>query len=379
MYWREQASPQEAMNPTYHQTHKIPPGQWNLSVSTCDPSPRSNFEARDDDDASTEEQYYVGRPLFRGQENCTYFSPRQEDTHYETADRFGFINSREASPPFTPCATGARDIDGDFWEDSDLRTAKNFCEPREYEDTRGFYLSIEVDDHGGDNNDHVYAANWAPAATPDSYGVYPPSMPDGYYNRRYDPREDADEARRYFHRGFDYDFYRDYNFYQSEGSGQGDHYEVDKILVCAICNEDIIASGRRFGLLENCSHPFCLECIRKWRDQKGAQDRSNLRLCPLCRVESFLITPSERFLPDGPEKREVIRGYKEALSRIPCKFVMAGEECPFGSSCYYKHSDDDDDWVDAGEKREKRFLHGADGKVQCLRNPKLSDFLFPSK
>ncbi|KAF4651464.1 hypothetical protein FOL46_000309 [Perkinsus olseni] len=230
MYWREQASPQEAMNPTYHQTHKIPPGQWNLSVSTCDPSPRSNFEARDDDDDSTEERYYVGRPLFRGQENCTYFSPRQEDTHYETADRFGFFNSREGSPPFTPCATGVRDIDGDFWEDSDLRTAKNFCEPREYEDTRGFYLSIEVDDHGGgDNNDHVYATNWAPAATPDSYGVYPPSMPDGYYNRRYDPREETDEARRYFHRGVDYDFYRDYNFYQSEGSGQGDHYEVKTI------------------------------------------------------------------------------------------------------------------------------------------------------
>ncbi|EER12691.1 makorin, putative [Perkinsus marinus ATCC 50983] len=151
--------------------------------------------------------------------------------------------------------------------------------------------------------------------------------------------------------------------------------EVGRNWVCAICDEDIVARGRRFGLLENCSHPFCLECIRRWRDQKGSQDRTNLRLCPLCRVESFLITPSEVYLPDGPDKTEVIRGYKEALARIPCKFVTAGEECPFGSSCYYKHDDDDHD----DEERGKRFLCGADGKVQALRKAKLSDYLFPCK
>lgn len=37
---------------------------------------------------------------------------------------------------------------------------------------------------------------------------------------------------------------------------------------CGVCFEVIIEkSGReqRFGILPNCNHIFCLECIRKWR------------------------------------------------------------------------------------------------------------------
>ncbi|KAF4700417.1 hypothetical protein FOZ63_016002, partial [Perkinsus olseni] len=30
-------------------------------------------------------------------------------------------------------------------------------------------------------------------------------------------------------------------------------------VLCAICDDDVVASGKRFGLLENCDHPFCLE------------------------------------------------------------------------------------------------------------------------
>ena len=34
---------------------------------------------------------------------------------------------------------------------------------------------------------------------------------------------------------------------------------------CVICLEKVLANGRKFGILENCSHTFCLNCIRDWR------------------------------------------------------------------------------------------------------------------
>lgn len=40
---------------------------------------------------------------------------------------------------------------------------------------------------------------------------------------------------------------------------------------CGVCFEVVREkSGRakRFGILPNCNHIFCLECIRKWRQAK---------------------------------------------------------------------------------------------------------------
>lgn len=36
---------------------------------------------------------------------------------------------------------------------------------------------------------------------------------------------------------------------------------------CAICDDSIVETGKRFGLLTQCDHPFCIDCIRKWRAQ----------------------------------------------------------------------------------------------------------------
>ncbi|KAF4673625.1 hypothetical protein FOL47_010301 [Perkinsus chesapeaki] len=140
-------------------------------------------------------------------------------------------------------------------------------------------------------------------------------------------------------------------------------------VLCAICDDDVIASGKRFGLLENCDHPFCLECIREWRDQKDTQDRENLRLCPLCRVESFLIVPCDRWLVHGIEKQSEVEGYKRALSKIPCKFYQMKEECPFGSACYYNHG-----WsVEEEEQQRGRMMQGADDFYGAPPHPQDSD------
>ena len=44
------------------------------------------------------------------------------------------------------------------------------------------------------------------------------------------------------------------------------HSALSADVECAICLERVLGTrGRKFGLLENCEHAFCLACIRSWR------------------------------------------------------------------------------------------------------------------
>ncbi len=49
-------------------------------------------------------------------------------------------------------------------------------------------------------------------------------------------------------------------------------FQRSKDVACGICMEVILEKSspkdRKFGLLSNCNHPYCLACIRKWRSAK---------------------------------------------------------------------------------------------------------------
>eukprot|EP00927_Polykrikos_kofoidii_P036608 TRINITY_DN30911_c0_g1_i1.p1 TRINITY_DN30911_c0_g1~~TRINITY_DN30911_c0_g1_i1.p1 ORF type:complete len:295 (-),score=47.87 TRINITY_DN30911_c0_g1_i1:249-1061(-) len=140
---------------------------------------------------------------------------------------------------------------------------------------------------------------------------------------------------------------------------------------CGICFESIRKKGGRFGMLENCDHSFCLSCIRSWRKQREQQDRTNLRLCPICRNESFFVIPGDSLLLDPEEKRKVIDKYKTEMTKIPCKLFDYGKgKCPFGTSCFYAHLNPDGTrFVPA----PLRWMAGADGN-SVVNEVKLSDF-----
>ena len=137
--------------------------------------------------------------------------------------------------------------------------------------------------------------------------------------------------------------------------------------ICGICSENVLACGRKFGLLENCDDVFCLDCLREWRNQKEKQDKANLRRCPLCRIESFVVIPSAQFLV-GADKAIEKDNYCSYLASVPCKnFDFGKGKCPFGTSCLYKHD---------GEKPLSNFvvIKGADGR-KTKKATQLSDFL----
>ncbi|KAL7031794.1 hypothetical protein ACKWTF_007136 [Chironomus riparius] len=129
---------------------------------------------------------------------------------------------------------------------------------------------------------------------------------------------------------------------------------------CGICFEIVWEKeGReqRFGILPNCNHCFCLECIRTWRQAKQF-DNKIIRSCPECRICSDFVCPSSFWCDSAEEKEKLISKYKNALSEKDCKYFKKGQgTCPFGNKCFYRHCLMDGKKVDVGEPTRTRALN----------------------
>ncbi|XP_028799866.1 putative RING-type E3 ubiquitin transferase C3H69 isoform X2 [Neltuma alba] len=148
---------------------------------------------------------------------------------------------------------------------------------------------------------------------------------------------------------------------------------------CSVCLERVLskptAAERKFGLLSECDHPFCISCIRNWRNSNptlGMDVNTTLRACPICRKLSYFVIPSVIWYSTTEEKQEIIDSYKEKLKSIDCKhFDFGNGNCPFGTSCFYKHAYRDGRL----EQVVLRHLGAADGNTVIAKDVRLSDFL----
>ncbi|XP_067646161.1 probable E3 ubiquitin-protein ligase makorin-1 [Eurosta solidaginis] len=129
---------------------------------------------------------------------------------------------------------------------------------------------------------------------------------------------------------------------------------------CGICFDTIMEKAgreKRFGILPNCNHIFCLECIRKWRQAKQFEHKIT-RSCPECRVCSDFVCPSEFWVETKEEKDKLLTDYRLALGIKDCKYFKKGDgKCPFGNKCFYKHALPNGDLVDVGCPKRARKLH----------------------
>ncbi|KAF6724717.1 putative E3 ubiquitin-protein ligase makorin-2 [Oryzias melastigma] len=130
-----------------------------------------------------------------------------------------------------------------------------------------------------------------------------------------------------------------------------------KDMTCGICMEKVYdrtdAKDRVFGILPNCNHSFCLQCILTWRKTKGFGS-DVVRACPQCRVKSAFYVPNKYWV-EGQAKENVISAFKKKCSKKRCFFYDRYGYCPFKTECLYQHvkksnplpflymSDDEDD------------------------------------
>lgn len=150
------------------------------------------------------------------------------------------------------------------------------------------------------------------------------------------------------------------------GNQQADGEIYDPDLSCGICFEEKPAL---YGLLSDCSHGFCIKCIRQWRDPQGKgadmADSGVHKTCPMCRAKAKFIVPSSIFYKQNdPRKVHIIKKYKESMGRVSCRYFAksspADRFCPFGRDCFYRH------WNDDGTPYV--FQDGVDVMIRRLRH-----------
>ncbi|XP_030640526.1 makorin, ring finger protein, 4 [Chanos chanos] len=122
--------------------------------------------------------------------------------------------------------------------------------------------------------------------------------------------------------------------------GRSAAYNLSKDVLCGICMDKVYeksrAQERRFGILPNCSHAFCLGCIVTWRKTKDFQE-DVIKACPQCRVKSAFYIPSDYWVSEGEPKEALIASFKEKSSKRRCSFFIRNGCCPFRSECIYSH------------------------------------------
>ena len=100
------------------------------------------------------------------------------------------------------------------------------------------------------------------------------------------------------------------------------------------------------------------------------------RACPECRISSHFVVPSAVFVTQPTRKAALLQGYQDKLRRTPCKhFAFGGGTCPFGSSCFYAHTDKDGRSI----VDDPRFATAADGSSAHLQTYRLCDYLFDTQ
>ena len=104
------------------------------------------------------------------------------------------------------------------------------------------------------------------------------------------------------------------NYRQSNCRNNNYGYLKSVNKTCSICLDIVLDKStrrlRQFGLLSNCSHVFCLDCIRTWRSSSA----ENKRTCPECRIKSDYYVASPYFY-DGKdvEKKWLLQAYLVCL------------------------------------------------------------------
>ncbi|KAE8612894.1 hypothetical protein XENTR_v10013036 [Xenopus tropicalis] len=163
---------------------------------------------------------------------------------------------------------------------------------------------------------------------------------------------------------FERDMERAFAFQASEGK------------VCSICMERVYdkqsPSERRFGILSNCHHTYCLACIRQWRCARQFENPV-IKSCPECRVISEFVIPSAYWVEDQSKKFELIEAFKQGMGKKACKYFDQGRgTCPFGGKCLYLHAYPDGTRAEP-EKPRKQL--GSEGTVRFLNSVRLWDFI----
>nr|XP_020503954.1 probable E3 ubiquitin-protein ligase makorin-1 isoform X1 [Labrus bergylta] len=121
--------------------------------------------------------------------------------------------------------------------------------------------------------------------------------------------------------------------------GELEAYHQSKNVTCGICMETVYEKqdprSHMFGILPNCGHSYCLQCIMTWRKTKDLGP-DTVKTCPQCRVRSAFYVPNKYWV-EGQAKESLIAAFKDKFSKRSCTYYSRYGCCPFKTECLYRH------------------------------------------
>lgn len=105
--------------------------------------------------------------------------------------------------------------------------------------------------------------------------------------------------------------------------------------VCELCHCDVESQKRLYGVLDNCDHVFCYECVVSWKRSK--YNNAESESCPVCKVRSSFITPSKHWFENKDEKHRIIKKHRNHLKTLPCRYYLRHGFCRYSDRCFYDH------------------------------------------
>ncbi|XP_041656413.1 makorin, ring finger protein, 4 isoform X2 [Cheilinus undulatus] len=101
--------------------------------------------------------------------------------------------------------------------------------------------------------------------------------------------------------------------------GELEAYHQSKNVTCGICMETVYEKpdprSHMFGILPNCNHSYCLQCIMTWRKTRDLGP-DTVKTCPQCRVRSAFYVPNKYWV-EGEEKESLVSTFKEKFRMVP--------------------------------------------------------------
>ena len=125
--------------------------------------------------------------------------------------------------------------------------------------------------------------------------------------------------------------------------------EQTENFACILCEEVVpqkkSLTGKRFGILDNCNHIFCTDCIQNHiksnielniqkHKYQGEELLKRSIICPHCEMYSTVVMVCKKRQLDVEEKKVYKKEFDECLSNIPCPFAKRGIHNCF---CETKH------------------------------------------
>ncbi|XP_075882510.1 makorin, ring finger protein, 4 isoform X2 [Nelusetta ayraudi] len=121
-------------------------------------------------------------------------------------------------------------------------------------------------------------------------------------------------------------------------SAQGNSENISNV-TCGICMDNVYEKSHPrnnvFGILPNCNHAFCIQCISTWRKVRD-YGPDVIKSCPVCRMKSAFYVPSKNWV-EGQAKERLITDFKEKCRKKTCRYHIRSGYCPFKTDCLYMH------------------------------------------